>query len=324
MKQEEIKVLAKSIKAEFQETHISWVLLTKKYAYKIKKPIKTSFLDFSTLKKREKICLKELELNQVLSPKVYKEVVGIKKDHSEFSFVSAKEKCFEYSVKMKRLDSKKQMNKMLLNGEVKEKHIRRLAKKITGFHSKTKVSNLVKRKEERAKEFSDLLSLKEEFVHGLGKETFLNIQEVVRREKRFLKEYEHYFIERAAAGFVKDCHGDLHSGNIFLYRSPILFDRIEFNDRFRFIDVLHEVGFLCMDLEASGNFKLSEKFLSYYLKFSGQVLSRQEKALLNYFKCYTANVRAKVILMKSTKDRKDYKTIKKYLGLMVKYAYEKL
>ena len=323
MKQEEVNLLAKNLNAKIEETHISWVLLAKKIAYKIKKPVKTNFLDFSTLKKRKKFCIKELELNQALSPKVYLEVVGIKKSKTEFLFVNADSKCFDYAVKMKRLDSNKQMTRMLLNGKVREEHIRRLAKKIALFHAKTKLSKTTTPLDEKIKEFSDLLSVKEELIKSFGRAAFHSIQELVRQEKRFLKEYNSCFSKRASAGFIKDCHGDLHTGNIFLYRTPILFDRIEFSDRFRFIDVLHEIGFLCMDLEASGQTNLSEKLLHYYLKYSGLVLGKPEKLILNYYKCYTANVRAKVILLKSKKEDKDFKDVSSYLRLMLKYAYRK-
>lgn len=323
MKREEVDRLAKPFEAEIVETHISWVLLTKKMAYKIKKPLQTNFLDYSSLTKRKKYCYKELNLNKELSPDIYLEVVGIKKSEDKFMFAPEGERAVEYAVKMKRLDSSRQMNIMLSNDLVKEVHIRSLAKSIALFHKRTTIIKKEKPLEGMVKDFNDLLTVKGEIAEYLGKDTCRETQEAVERVNAFLKINSAIFLERVKKGFVRDGHGDLHSGNIFIYKNPVLFDRIEFNDCFRHIDVLHEIGFLCMDLEAYGKKGMSKQMLEYYSKYSGMEIAEREKLVLNYYKCYTANVRAKVNLIGAKEENKNKKRYiseaKKYLKMMLNY-----
>lgn len=121
---------------------------------------------------------------------------------------------------------------------------------------------------------------------------------------------------------MRDVHGDLHSGNIFLYREPVLFDCIEFNDQYRQIDVLYEIAFLCMELEFFGKKSLSAYLLKQYLKRFPCVESPEDKKIFTYYKCLRANVRAKVIALhlrqtRSPIERQQQKTIlKKYLEMI--------
>jgi aminoglycoside phosphotransferase family enzyme len=317
MKAEEIQLLAKSCKAELVETHISWVLLTTKYAYKIKKPIKNNFLDYSSLVKRKKLCEKEVEMNKKLSPEVYLGVALIKQTSKGFSFVKNGKVAYEYAVKMKLLKSAKQLDRMLEEGRVKKKHVKKLAQVIAGFHVKSKSVQRVKPKSELIKDFNDISTLEKGLLTESNR---LKIQKLMIQVGEFLNQNFNVFKERSQKGFIKDCHGDLHTGNIFLYDPPILFDRIEFNDRFRYIDILQELGFICMDLEVRGYKEWSKKLLKLYCDFSDIKLSQEEKLLLNYYKCYTANVRAKVTLLKNTKTKKEIKMAQKYIRAMFKYS----
>lgn len=132
--------------------------------------------------------------------------------------------------------------------------------------------------------------------------------------------------ERVLNGFCRDVHGDLHSGNIFLYKSPILFDCIDFNDTFREIDILDELAFLCMDLEAHQKSGMAKLFLKAYRTNLECIFNAEDKLLFNYFKCCRANVRAKVSAVGATQAQDDrtyrqsVRAWKKYLRLMKKYT----
>src|SRR5690606_904967 len=143
-----------------------------------------------------------------------------------------------------------------------------------------------------------------------------------------LKKNTQLMTDRLENGFYRDCHGDLHSRNIFLLPQPVPFDCIEFNDELRQIDVLNEVAFLCMDLDAFGRHDLSETFLSHYNQFFPAMKTPEERALFIYYKMYRANIRAKVNgLRAKSAISEDERTIalataKKYLIKMHNYMQE--
>ncbi len=151
------------------------------------------------------------------------------------------------------------------------------------------------------------------------------IGSAIKASDDFLKRNKDLLTARLRAGFFRDCHGDLHSRNIFLLPSPQPFDCIEFNDDYRQIDVLNEVAFLCMDLDAFGKKDLSELFLEYYNQFFPSMKSSKEHYLFVFYKAYRANVRAKVnsLRAKSAVNEKErtkaLSEVDKYLRLMESY-----
>jgi aminoglycoside phosphotransferase family enzyme len=108
----------------------------------------------------------------------------------------------------------------------------------------------------------------------------------------FMVKNKELFESRIAGKHVRDCHGDLHSGNIFVTDQICIFDAIEFNDRFRYSDVASDVAFLSMDLDYQSRSDLADYFITQYLAYSNDT---QLKQLLPFYKCYRAYVRGKVI-----------------------------
>jgi aminoglycoside phosphotransferase family enzyme len=319
----QVECLARSLQAEIIETNISWVLLNSRFAYKIKKPIKTTFLDFSTLKKRKKYCTQELELNQKLAPHMYLKVASINDSY----FLGTKSgKIIDYAVKMKKMDGAKQMNLMLSKDLVEEKHMQSLAKVVATFHSTSSIIKSGVSSKQIIHDFMDILSMKKIIRQYFDKYLLNKFLKAAKDVNGTFPDFSSNYRNRVQDGFIREGHGDLHSGNIFLYKEPIIFDRIEFNKHFREIDVLHEVAFLCMDLEAFKQAHLSKIFLSKYLMYSGFYFGNEEEKFFNFYKCYTANVRAKVNLMRleKAKNLKEEKEAKKealkYLKMMLKYA----
>jgi aminoglycoside phosphotransferase family enzyme len=276
------------------QTHISFVFLTRRFVYKVKKTVDFGFLDFTTLEKRRFFCEKELELNKRLCGDMYLEVVPINKAGA--IKIKGGGETVEYAVKMKRMPQEKMMNKLLEQNKVDGRLVGRIAKVIADFHSKAETSN-------RISEFGSLAIIEtnwkenfdqtEEFV---GKTIFTEDFKLIReRIEDFMKRNTALFEKRIAEHRVRDCHGDIHSGNIFATDRIYIFDAIEFNERFRYSDVAADVAFLAMDLDSKERSDLSDFFIEKYIKYSGdQELTR----LLPFYKCYRAYVRGKVVSFK--------------------------
>lgn len=307
------------------ETHISWVILSGAFAYKIKKPVRFSFLDFSSLKKRKYYCERELTLNQRLSPQMYLQVVPVCQNGQNFSVTAKNGRIVDYAVLMKRMDTEKEMDKLLKAGQVSKQAIIALAGKLAAFHR-----NAITIKDQPdinalRMRFNDLLSVQEFSVQHLGAPFVALIDKAVQYSDRFLEQNKSLIIERYVKGFVRDLHGDLHTANIFLCDDPVIFDCIEFNDSMRQLDVLDELAFLCMDIEACGRKGLSSLFYREYNKLSGMDQTKMIIALYHYYKCYRASVRAKVLLLRArdTKDQQVFKAsiqrAKQYLRLLAAY-----
>lgn len=306
------------------ETHISWVILCDDFVYKIKKPIHYSFLDFSTLELRKHFCERELELNQRFAKDIYLEVLPIHQLAENFIVGGTDGKLIDYTLKMKKLDPEKQMDILVLKDKVGESDIKNLAERVAYFHQN---ASIIYNK--------DVLAINEKFNALNEEKDFLNsnldknygkiIEHAIIISNTFLNKNKTLLKTRLKEGFFRDCHGDLHTRNIFLLPEPQPFDCIEFNDEYRQIDILNEVAFLCMDLEALGKTGLSTMFMDHYKLLLPAIRNKEERKLFLYYKSYRANVRAKVnsLRAKKTTDptlkKKALHEAEKYLGLMDSY-----
>lgn len=273
------------------ETHISWVLLAGRYAYKIKKAVDLGFLNFSSLEDRRYYCEEEIRLNRRLAPNIYLDVVSIGGDLD--SLVLGGQPAVEYAVRMRRFPVSKQLDRLAAGNRLLPRHIDRLAETIADFHnslagadkhSSFGTAEAVRRAAEQ--NFEPLQSL-------LTASDELDSLSVLRHASD--SEYatcRHLFRERLAQGFVRECHGDLHLGNIVLMGDqPTPFDGIEFSPALRWIDVISEVAFTMMDLMYHRRENLSYRFLNAYLEITGDYAGIR---LLRFYMAYRALVRAKV------------------------------
>ncbi|MEQ6120750.1 hypothetical protein [Reichenbachiella sp. MALMAid0571] len=332
MEAEQVSELLKSgrydgapIKGKLIETHISWVILTRNLAFKIKKPIKYPFLDFSTLEKRKFYCERELYLNRRLT-NIYLDVISIR--YKDGFFLGEIEgQIIDYAVRMKRLQAPKKMDEMIRSNRIKASHINKLAQKISDFHKTANVKTRPFDLGQSKQIFNDILDVTDWTSEHMDSRYTSRIKEAVSFSNSFLEQFKHHIQRRIQNGFKRDGHGDLHAKNIFLYKDPIIFDCIEFNDSYRQIDVLNEVAFFCMDLEAFGRWDLSEIFMEKYVALFPCMNSSKDEQLFVYYKFYRANVRAKVNVLRamqaSEEDSEEYaKEAMKYLDLMEKYKID--
>ncbi|MGK7391640.1 MAG: hypothetical protein ACNS60_14900 [Candidatus Cyclobacteriaceae bacterium M2_1C_046] len=314
----------KPIKGNLEETHISWVIISKKYAFKIKKPIKLSFLDFSTLALRKKYCFQEVILNRRFS-NIYLGVVPVCKTEAGYQIGSEDGEVIDYAVLMKRMSVAKRMDRILHEKNVSEKNISALAKIIASFHRKAKIIMTPFNLPRAKSTFNEIAEIQQVVKEELGISYCEKIEDSMRWSNKFLTKHANRFQQRIDRNYKRDVHGDLHSGNIFLYKKPILFDCIEFNKDFREIDVLYEIAFLTMDLESFGEKGLSGVFNEQYQKEFKVIETKEDAEILKYFKCLRANVRAKVHALSAGQDdigderSCHLKETKKYLELMKNY-----
>ncbi|MFQ6088022.1 MAG: hypothetical protein ACE5K0_03890 [Candidatus Methanofastidiosia archaeon] len=298
-----------------RETHISHVFLTGKYAYKVKKPVKFLFLDYSTLSKRRYFCERELEINKKLCGDMYIEVVPITKDGDVK--IGGEGKVLEYALKMREIPQEYMMYDLLREGKITSETISEIARIVADFHKKASTDEkIAKFGESQAilkncvDNFTDTRSLRGKLI---SKKKFDTIEQNTRR---FLKEREELFSKRVREGRVRDIHGDLHSGNIFVAERIYIFDAIEFNPEINCTDVCAEVAFFSMDLDFSGRRDFSELFVKRYLELSGD---EELLELLDFYKCYRAMVRAKVNSY-ALLSKKAESLVKKYFELAYEYA----
>jgi aminoglycoside phosphotransferase family enzyme len=289
MTKEQIEILTETSGYELVETHISWVLISDTTVYKIKKPVSFSFLDFSTPEKRKQCCEAEVRLNKRLTEDIYIDVQPIERSGS----------ILDYAVRMHKIDRQLQMDVLLAQNKVTDDDIRRLAEKMVAFHQSTAII-YDKDPLDIPKQFTDL---KDDAHHDI-------IDRAMACNDEFMQHHTDLLKSRVQDGFIRDCHGDLHTRNIFLLNTPQPFDCIEFNDDIRQIDVLNEIAFLCMDLDAAGRQDLSTHFATCY----NERFPIMNTTLFNYYKAYRANVRAKINLLGQQQEEAG-----KYLQLMDQY-----
>lgn len=300
------------------ETHISWIILTGEYAYKIRKPVNFGFLDFSSLEKRGFYCREEVRLNQLFASEIYLEVVTINGDPNNPK-INGAGPILEYATKMREFPQECLFTELNKHHKITPELIDQLAELIADFHHKTPMAspdfvfgtpNSVHAPvQQNFDQISPLLSAAQDLKQ---------LQQLEKWANQQFDQHQELFTKRKQQGFIRDCHGDLHLGNIILYNNkPMIFDRIEFNDDFRWTDVMADVAFLMMDLEDHQQFSYAQRFLNSYLRITGDY---EGLAILPYYQTYRAMVRAKISLFRLSQpgisDTEQQAVQQKYRGLI--------
>jgi len=307
------------------ETHISWVLLTGEYAYKIKKPVNLGFADFSTLGLRRHYCEEELRLNRRLAPDLYLDVVTIRGDAAT-PRIGGDGPVLDYAVKMAQFPQDALASRRLAAGTFGPAEIDALAARIADFHATAPVAPAAGPFGTPETVLAPALQNFDQMLPLAGDaQEDGTLRELRRWTEREFGARRGAFTRRKSGGAIRECHGDLHLGNIAVLEGrPVPFDCIEFNDELRWIDVASEAAFLAMDLEDRGRRDLSWRFLNRYLEISGDYGGIE---VLRCYLVYRALVRAKVHLMRARQQRirRDEKlrleqAFRHYLGLAQRYA----
>lgn len=280
-----------SSQIEVHETHISWIFLTDRFAYKVKKPIRTEYLDYSTLEKRTHFCHEELRLNRRYAPGLYLDVVPIVDQNGSLK-VGGQGAAIEYAVKMHRFPDDALLSQQVERDGLGVSEIRDLARVVAEFHIQAASSP-----DDRFGRPESVLEWAQsnfsELLIAAIPETVPALHELEHWTDDYFTRHRAIFSRRPANGFIRECHGDLHLANLIRWQGQLMpFDGIEFNRELRWIDVLSDAAFLVMDLTARGHLELARTFTSDYLEQTGDYASLP---LLRFYVVYRALVRAKVL-----------------------------
>ncbi|MCT7960863.1 AAA family ATPase [Laspinema sp. D1] len=274
------------------QTHASFLLLTGDYVYKVKKSVNFGFLDYSTLEKRHHFCSEELRLNRQIAPQMYLEVVAVTKTDSGLE-LNGEGEPIEYALKMRQFPQEALLIHQFEQGQLTQEQMEQLGQVVAEFHRQTPTSDSIRKFGEvaRIREAIDN-NYKQSQPYIDGPQTRQQFEETKAYSDRFFAERSAQFEQRMLTDKIRECHGDLHLKNIARWDNQILlFDRIEFNEAFRFVDVMYDIGFVVMDIEARGRQDLANGFLNTYLEQTGDWQGLQ---VLRLYLSRQAYVRAKV------------------------------
>lgn len=270
------------------ETHISWVLLAGRLAYKLKKPVQLPFVDFSTLVLRKHFCEEELRLNRRLAPSLYVDVVPIRGSVDE-PRPDGPGETVDYAVRMRRFPSDALLSEQLTVGKLSPEHVERLARRLAAFHQDAPVVAPVVDAEATELVVAPVINVLRQLRDRLGTERIAPLESWVQAQAHILRDA---WPARQRNGQVRECHGDLHLANAVVLDDEVTaFDCIEFDPALRRTDVMADVGFLSMDLQAHGRSDLAFHFLDAYLQCSGDYAGLR---VLRFYEVYRALVRALV------------------------------
>lgn len=310
---------------ELIQTHISFVFIAGGLVYKVKKAVDFGFLDFTTLEKRREYCLKEVALNRRLAPEAYLGVEEISEGANGELVLGPGRKVLDYAVSMTKLPEDRMLVNLLAAKKIEPGQMGAIARKVGDFHAHAETGGDIDR-------FGSLETIKRNHDENFEQtESFLG-RTIEREQYDFIRAYIYNFLEakkalldrRVAGRHIRDCHGDLHAEHVCLADSIIIFDCIEFNDRFRYSDTAADVAFLAMDLDFRGYPQYSAEFVRAYLEHSGDADLAE---LLPFYQCYYAYVRGKVIGFRlndpsipAAEKKAARLTARRYFSLAAKYA----
>lgn len=301
------------------ETHISWILLTGEFAYKIKKPVDLGFLDFSTLEQRRHFCAEELRLNRRYAPEIYLEVVDIGGSIEAPVMGSKSGEVLEVAVRMVQFPADALVSDQLIAGKVSIEEMATFGATLSRLHAAAPVAETGSDRGSRAAVLApveDNFRVLQSRCQGMPLLSRLeSIHQSVLMQSRAL---EPVLSARQSDGHVRECHGDLHLANVVRINDRITpFDCLEFDPGLRWIDVMSEVAFLFMDMLRFERADLAYAFLNGYLDESGDYAGLE---LLPFFISYRALVRAKVRVLAGLDEPVQEEELYRYVGLATDWA----
>lgn len=291
---------------ELRQTHISYVLLAGSEVYKVKKPVRFAFLDFSSLARRRHFCEEEVRLNRRLAPDVYRGTVAIvPRDGGYVLAPPDASDAVEYAVHMRRLPEDRVLTRLLEAGTADAALIDRIADRLAAFHAAAETGPEIARGGDPAEirrlmdeDFAEVVALHGDTISADDDAT------VQRWCHARLDALAPLLRRRQAAGRIRDGHGDLHAEHIYCLDAGALMivDCIEFNPAFRRRDVAADVAFLAMDLAYHGRDDLAARLVASY---AARAADPELPALIPFYACQRAYIRGKVDSLKAREPEVD-------------------
>ncbi len=279
------------------ETHISWVVLTGQFAYKIKKPVHYEFIDASTLSLRRHYCDEELRLNRRLAADLYLDVVPIFRANGQLrvgdTATTSAESAIEYAVRMKQFAPEAALTNLLKRNDVCVGEIADLARLLAQFHASAPRASWDGTARGTAQLYNAVLGTSVDLMtHALRLDASHSLRDLLDWLRDRAIALESAIELRERQGWIRECHGDLHAGNVVRWHDALTpFDCIEFDPGLRWIDTMSDLAFLVMDLVSHERLDLAVTLLNTYLEIVGDYAAAR---LLPFYAAYRALVRAKV------------------------------
>jgi len=276
------------------ETHTARVFLAADRAYKIKKPVRMKFLDFSTIERRRLACLEELRVNEELAPGVCLRLHAVLPLSDSYVLADAPNaEAVEYVIEMRRFDETRSMAALADRGELAGEQVRATARRLASFHAAARCVAPADHADDVLRACQGNLR---ELLATADDATARRILSAERFVAAFVVTHRHELAARAEEGHVRDGHGDLRAEHVVLEDPLVIVDRLEFDARLREIDVADDLGFLAMDLERLGARDAARQLVAAYREAGGDPGSDE---LLAFYGSYRALVRAKVALLRA-------------------------
>ena len=275
---------------EHYQTHVSHLFFAGDYVYKVKKPVNMGFLDFSTLEKRRAAAIAELELNRRVAPDIYIDVAALHRDENGQLSFATPTSVEEVAVVMKRLPEEQRLSRLIASGSVRPEMMTDLGRRVAQFHAAAETSPEIA-------VYGSLDTIRHNWDENhdqaapfIGRTISSEMWQIVRDEiNRYIRVYPDLFERRIADGWIRDCHGDMQTDDIFVDTATgqaHILDCIEFNRRFRYSDTISDIAFLSMDLRYRNAAKLGQMFLRSYYEHSDD---EPVPSLLRFYECYRAD-----------------------------------
>lgn len=291
------------------ETHISQVFLSNRFVYKLKKPVRFDFLDFSSLEKRERACREEVRLNRRMAPEAYLDVIRITRDAAGRPEFDGRGEVLDWVVKMRRLPADRMLDELIRTKRLTDADLRKAADYFGKYYAS--VSPLAVRPQSFLQRLVDHV---EDNLRTLSAADGVDLDQVRRIHQfqlRLLKCRAELFHARVLDGRIVDGHGDLRPEHVCLTDPPAVFDCIEFDEALRQVDVFDELCFLAMECDALEAGPVGARILKSYLE---QARDRPPPELTAFYKSYRACVRAKVALLRAQQLDGDQRDAQRHLG----------
>jgi aminoglycoside phosphotransferase family enzyme len=308
-------------RVEAVETHMSWVFLADSHAYKLKKPVRYDYLDFSTAEARRLDCEAEVRLNRRLAADVYLGVVPLVLDAAGRLSLGGAGETVDWLVRMRRLPADRMLDHLLRNGAVKQPEIVQLARRLARFYAALPAEPLAPESYRQS-----LAGRIEDNLRELGSPEFGLPRDVpaelARFQLHFLRRHAGLFDQRVQAGRIVEGHGDLRPEHVCLLAQPVVIDCLEFNREFRILDPADELGYLAMECERLHAPQVARWLLESYGEASGDA---PPVALLHFYQSCRATLRAKLALWHLRDDGRHppgkwVATAREYLELAQRHA----
>jgi uncharacterized protein len=279
-------------RVEAIETHMSWVFLTDGYAYKLKKPVRYDFLDFSTLDARRYYCEEELRLNRRLAAEVYLGLVPLMLNASGQLQLDGAGTIIDWLVKMRRLPTQRMLDYAITHGTVNEQDVGRIAARLAGFYRSCAPITITP-DEYRHRLLAHLDAHHNELLRPAYRLPAGRIDLVCAAQRKLLHERAALFDERVNARKIVEGHGDLRPEHICLNPELSIIDCLEFSRDLRITDPLDEIGFLALECERLDAYRIAGTLLRSYRDLSND---RPPDSLLHFYQSYRAMLRATIAI----------------------------